>query len=34
MEVFRSKVAEGKAPQAEKLLMVMRLVFDHAIDQG
>ena len=34
MEVFRSKVAEGKAPQAEKLLMVMRLVFDHAIDEG
>ena len=34
MEIFRSKVAEGKAPQAEKLLMVMRLVFDHAIDQG
>ena len=34
MEVFRSKVAEGKEPQAEKLLMVMRGVFDHAIDQG
>ena len=34
MEIFRSKVAEGKAPQAEKLLMVMRLVFDHAIDAG
>ena len=34
MEIFRSKVAEGKAPQADKLLMVMRLVFDHAIDQG
>jgi len=34
MEIFRSKVAEGKAPQADKLLMVMRGVFDHAIDQG
>jgi len=34
MEVFRSKVAEGKSPQAEKLLMVMRLVLDHAIDEG
>ena len=34
MEIFRSKVAEGKEPQAHKLLMVMRLVFDHAIDEG
>ena len=34
MEIFRSKVAAGKAPQADKLLMVMRGVFDHAIDQG
>jgi integrase len=34
MEIFRSKVADGKAPQADKLLMVMRGVFDHAIDQG
>ena len=33
-EIYRSKVADGKAPQADKLLMVMRGVFDHAIDQG
>ena len=34
MEIFKSKVAEDKEPQADKLLMVMRQVFNHAIDQG